>query len=105
MRQEGTNCQLAFTRYETFKNGSVVLEYDWALRDGTAAWIVLTLAALSILRLTPLRGSRVKGLIPAVCAMTPPILFGVQECYHPRDLWALATVFFAVSLELREHSD
>jgi hypothetical protein len=99
--QIGSNCQHAYASYNSFSGVANVAAYYSALRAGIVAWFALTLGAISIVRTSPLRATRYTWLVPVAFALTPPVLFCVQEYYHPQDLWALGMAFVAVSLGLR----
>ena len=101
--QMGIHCQHAYASYQSFAGSTRTSAFTWALRTGIIAWVALTLGALSLVRTTSLRGTRATWLVPLAFAVTPPVLFCVQEFYHPQDLWALAMVFVAVTWGLRGH--
>ncbi len=101
--QIGTDCQHAYASYLAFIGVGNGAGYESVLRTALVAWFALTLSGIAILRTTPLRSTRITWLIPLFFALTPPVIFCVQEYYHPQDLWALALAFAAVALTLRKY--
>jgi hypothetical protein len=99
--QIGLNCQHAYASYASFARGTNVPVYDAVLPTAMVAWFALTLAAIAIFRMSAWRATRITWIIPLAFALTPPVIFCVQEFYHPQDLWALAMAFVAVALGLR----
>lgn len=100
--QIGTDCQHAYASYLAFAGVGNVAGYESVLRTALVAWFALTLSGIAVLRTTPLRSTRITWLIPLFFALTPPVIFCVQEYYHPQDVWALALALAAVALGLRK---
>ncbi len=97
--QFGVNCHNAAAAFYSWQFSPGVTEPLY--RVAVVAWLGLTLSAIWVLRATPLRGTRVTWLIPAAFAVIPPLIFVLQEEYHPQDIWALAMTLTATALWLR----
>ncbi len=102
--QFGANCQHAYSSYWHFEGVSNIAAYQWVLRTGVVAFVALAVSALAIFRSTPWHSTRITWLVPLALALTPPVVFCVQEDYHPQDIWALSMAFAAVALGLRGRS-
>lgn len=95
----GHSCRNALTSYIAWSRNSGA--YNAALRTGLVAWVALCVSGIALLRSSAVRTKRGIWLIPLTLAFTPPVVFCVQEFYHPQDMWALAMVFAATALWLR----
>lgn len=67
------------------------------------AWFALAAAATYVARQTAIGRTRQIWLIPLTLAITPPVLFAVQEYFHPQDQLALAFFLAASGLFLRRN--
>ena len=97
--QLGANCHHATVAFTNWYISPSVLKP--LLRTALVAWLGLTVSGILILRTTELRGTRSTWLIPLAFAVTPPLIFVLQEQYHPQDIWALAMTLAATALWLR----
>ena len=102
--QIGPSCHNAFNIFGRLTRGTDVSPFYPVLPTAMVAWFALTLSALAIFRTSVLRSTRSIWLIPLAFALTPPLIFCVQEYYHPQDIWALAMAFTAVALGLRQRA-
>lgn len=100
--QLGANCHHATAAFTNWYVSPWVLKP--LLRTALVAWLGLTVAGIFVLRTSELRGTRSTWLIPLAFAVTPPLIFVLQEQYHPQDIWALALTFVATALWLRRSS-
>lgn len=97
--QLGANCHHATAAFANWYVSPSVLKP--LLRTALVAWLGLTVSGILVLRTTELRGTRSTWLIPIAFAVTPPLIFVLQEQYHPQDIWALAMTLVATALWLR----
>jgi len=102
--QIGSSCHNAFNTFGKLTHGTNVAPFYPVLPTAMVAWFALTIAAIAILQTSTLHSTRRMWLIPLTFALTPPLLFCVQEYYHPQDVWALAMAFVAVALGLRRRT-
>lgn len=95
----GSHCQYSFNAYVQWSSNPSA--YYAALRTGIVAWFALCVSGVGLLRCSNLPRNRSVWLLAITFAVTPPLIFCVQEYYHPQDVWALAMLFAATSLWLR----
>lgn len=95
----GVNCQHAFASYVSWEKS--VPAFSAVLGTAIVAWLFLCAACVVVIRSSTRGGVRSVGLMSISLAITPPVVFALQENFHPQDLLALALTLLAVALLLR----